>query len=87
MIGKYEKGKTTPGGEVLFLLAKAGLDVDYILTGVRAQAAAISPRDLALLDNVRECAEEDRRAIERLALRVSEAKHTEVSATKLRKAG
>lgn len=39
-MGKYENGRAVPGGEVLFLLAKAGADVSYILTGARTHGYA-----------------------------------------------
>lgn len=46
----------------------------------------LSRRELALIENLRECGEEDRRLVEQLALRVSETKHREVGHEELRKA-
>jgi transcriptional regulator with XRE-family HTH domain len=87
MIGKYETGRNVPGGEVLFLLAKAGADIGYILTGQRTAKENLSYRDLALLNNMKECSEEDRRLIEQLALRVAEAKPQEVTDKNKKKVG
>lgn len=57
MWGKYERGQSVPGGEVLFAFAAAGADVQYILTGVRMGAVtepqarfALTPRKKKLLD-------------------------------------
>lgn len=56
MWGKYERGQSVPGGEVLFAFAAAGADVQYILTGVRTGTAepqarfALTPRKQKLLD-------------------------------------
>lgn len=39
--GLYERGKLTPGGDVLASFAAAGADVQYILTGIRNKPAEI----------------------------------------------
>ncbi|GFM85392.1 hypothetical protein PSCICO_07910 [Pseudomonas cichorii] len=39
--GRYERGTTVPGGDVLFSFAQAGADVQFILTG------SSSPGDIA----------------------------------------
>lgn len=89
MIGKYEKGKTIPGGEVLYLIGQAGADVGYILTGVRTNTeATLSPREASLVENYRACdLEEDRKAIERMALRSAEAQPRDADMKALKKAG
>jgi len=33
--GRYERGMSMPGGEVLAVLAAKGIDINYILTGQR----------------------------------------------------
>ena len=38
MWGKYERGAAVPGGEVLFSLASAGVDIQYVLTGQKVDA-------------------------------------------------
>ena len=67
MWGKYERGKAVMGTEVLSRFAEAGADVTYILTGQRSQTTESNPRLAALVDNLDNMAEEDRRCIERLA--------------------
>lgn len=68
MWGKYERGSAIPGGEVLFSFASIGADMQFIMTGQRpAQAATLSPREAALVDNFKNMVDEDKRAIERLA--------------------
>ena len=50
MWGKYERGVAAIGGEVLFLFAAAGANVNYILTGERSMKAVPQPPlDTALL--------------------------------------
>jgi transcriptional regulator with XRE-family HTH domain len=74
MWGKYERGQAVPGGEVLFSFAAVGADVQYILTGIRsATLQPMTPREAALLDNYRHIeGEEDKRAIDQVALRAAE---------------
>lgn len=43
--GKYERGETAPGSQVLFGFWPAGADVSYILTGVRAAPIASDQRE------------------------------------------
>lgn len=63
--GKYERGDTTPGADVLTALAAAGADVMYILTGTRSAALpGISPRQRALLDNYEHSDESGKSIIE-----------------------
>lgn len=52
--GKYERGITTPGCDVLFLFSQAGADVLYILTGQRG-LNDMKPDEVALVDNYRHC--------------------------------
>lgn len=82
MWGKYERGESIPGGEVLFAFASAGANLHFIATGhsfVVEQAAgyAITPEKEKLLENYEHCSEEDKRAIRRLALLASKEADTE----------
>lgn len=82
----YEKDKTMPNAAYLAAIAAIGADITYIITGQHAvfetpegyKGAVLSPRERALIENVRALEEEDKRAVERLALRAAEAKQTEV---------
>lgn len=51
MFGKYELGKATPGGEVLFKLGEGGFDLEFLRTGAdgtsRAAAQAAKVAGLA----------------------------------------
>ena len=62
----YEKGERNPDAEYLALIAMAGVDVAYVLTGARAQNAATTPMEVALLDNYRNSAAEVRIGVSRL---------------------
>ncbi|WP_199143211.1 helix-turn-helix transcriptional regulator [Citrobacter braakii] len=50
MWGKYERGKSTPGGDVLFSFAEFGADIQFILTGARSPE---TPEEKALIENYR----------------------------------
>jgi len=53
--GKYERGQSVPGGEVLFSFTSIGADGGYILTGIRTPlvvgegAAHYDPRRAAII--------------------------------------
>ena len=64
--GKYERGQAIPGGDVLFSLAQAGADVQYIITGQRS-GERLPNREAALLDNYRQSDDKGRRMIEQTA--------------------
>lgn len=50
----WEIGKSTPSAEFLTVMACAGLDVAYVLTGVRATSAnALTVEETTLVDNYR----------------------------------
>lgn len=68
----YEKGDRNPDAAYLAAIATAGVDVLYIITGNRMPAAAesLAPRSAALVNNFENMADEDKRAIERLAAAV-----------------
>lgn len=85
MWAKYEAG-AEPGAKVIAGMIGAGLDVAYILTGQRtALVQPKNPREEALLDNYRHCAEEDKAAIDRVVLNSATTKQQSV-ATKGKKA-
>ncbi len=69
----WEKGVATPNGAALQAWAGIGVDVLYVITGQRAVAAEQNPRERALLDNYRQSKEEDKAAIERVALNAASA--------------
>lgn len=71
----YEKGQTFPKANYLEVIAAEGADIQYIITGRRSKPiTASNPREAALLDNYRHCAEEDRATIERVALNAASTK-------------
>lgn len=51
--GKYERGETAPGSQVLFHFAAHGADVSYLLTGVRSSGAGMSDEECSLLERFR----------------------------------
>ncbi|WP_210403661.1 helix-turn-helix domain-containing protein [Cellvibrio sp. PSBB023] len=73
----WEKGVSSPTAVQLSALAEVGIDVVYVITGYRsAQAAQADPltnRERHLLDNYRHSKEEDKAAIERVALNAAAA--------------
>ncbi|QSB02008.1 helix-turn-helix domain-containing protein [Methylomonas sp. EFPC1] len=79
----YEKGNTSPKADFLAALAGIGADVNYIVTGNRTvvyeprSKYELNPEQMALLDNFEHCSEEDKRAIQRLALLAAKEADTE----------
>ncbi|WP_039917606.1 helix-turn-helix domain-containing protein [Cellvibrio mixtus] len=80
----YEKGDRSPDAEYLAAIAGAGVDVLYVLTGTRStpDAESLSPRAAALLNNFENMADEDKRAIERLADAVQKPQTQGLTGTK-----
>ncbi|WP_200882989.1 helix-turn-helix domain-containing protein [Cellvibrio mixtus] len=79
----YEKGERNPDSTYLAAIAAAGVDIVYVITGVRTTpAAALSPRAAALVDNFEHMADEDKRAIERLADAVQKPQAQGLTGTK-----
>ena len=66
---QYEKDKRSPSADYLASVAIAGVDVAYVLTGIRSQLTenALSQRETAVLDHYRNTDEVGRRAIEQTA--------------------
>lgn len=83
----YERDERKPDAGYLSAIAAMGADVLYIVTGQRSVAAVpvANRREYALLDNYRACEEEDKRAIERVAL--SAARTEPVARTEVKKSG
>lgn len=76
MWGKYERGESIPGGEVLFAFAALGANLHYIATGLLSVTEkladyALRPDQKALLDNLEHCSKEDSDAIKRMAFLAS----------------
>jgi transcriptional regulator with XRE-family HTH domain len=80
----YEKGDRSPDAEYLAAIAGVGVDVMYVLTGTRSipHAESLSPRAAALLNNFEHMADEDKRAIERLADAVQKPQTQGLTGTK-----
>jgi hypothetical protein len=85
--GNRKNTESIPFPEIIQASLIAGVDSQYILTGIRSApmgvnhqnpgytvTPALNPREAALLDNYRHVeSEEDRRTIERVAMRTAEA--------------
>ncbi|MBN3779930.1 transcriptional regulator [Burkholderia sp. Ac-20345] len=73
----WEQGASTPTAAQLALLAEAGMDVLYVITGSRtpgaSSAAQPNRRESALLDNYHHSDEEGKRALESAALVAAKA--------------
>lgn len=62
----YESGKRMPDAIYLSSVAIAGVDVSYVLTGGKSANAAITPMEVALLDNYRASAPEVQDGVSKL---------------------
>lgn len=89
----YESGERAPNTLYLSAIAAAGVDVNYILTGLRphkvsedAPGYVLRPDQAALLDNLEHCSKEDQACIKRMALLAARADHDEAEPEQ-RKAG
>jgi transcriptional regulator with XRE-family HTH domain len=62
--GKYERGLATPGSDVLAAVARAGVDVRYVLTGSRSYTPPppLSSEERDLLERWRAASRETRNA-------------------------
>lgn len=60
----YEKNERSPDSGYLAAIAAEGVDVLYVITGVRSGAIALKPDEEALLDNYRHASEEGRASLE-----------------------
>lgn len=62
----YENDSRSPDANYLTAIAAAGVDVTYLLTGVRAGDAQLSREEQALLDNYKHADEEGKDAARRV---------------------
>ena len=53
MLGKYERGQSVMSSEILFALSLSGVNVLYVLTGLKNENIAITRTELAYLRNCR----------------------------------
>lgn len=53
MLGKYERGQSVMSSEILFALSLSGVNVLYLLTGLKNENIAITRTELAYLRNCR----------------------------------
>lgn len=84
----YEAGDTAPSAKLLTALAENGVDVAYLLTGIRAAAPALaveperegysvevlSKEEQALLDNYRHCPKDGQDAIKATSAALAQPK-------------
>ncbi len=73
--GGYERGQIMPGADVIARFTAIGADLSYLMTGEKTvgvkedlAVCKLRPDQSALLDNVEHCSEEDKKAIQRMAL-------------------
>ena len=64
--GHYENGIRSPRADHLFNLHQNGIDVGFILTGVRALTSGCKPSEDEFIRNLRMLREEDRLALEKI---------------------
>ncbi len=67
----YETGKRSPDAVYLQQVAAAGVDVGYVLTGVRG-VQDLSSDEMSLLNNYRICPEEGRRAVQATSMALAQ---------------
>ena len=70
----YEKGERNPDSEYLARVAGAGVDVLYVVTGVRGVLGpdALTPDESALIENYRKADPSDRAFLQRLGVLASQ---------------
>ena len=72
---RYEKGERMPDAAYLAGIAKAGADIQYIITGIRAgQAEPLTQEEAALLENFRDLSETGKKAVKATTDALSQAK-------------
>jgi len=75
MVGRYERGASTPSGDALAELSNIGMDIYYVLVGRKVgepSPVLLKPDELALLDIYRSLQEEDKSDIANFATGVAE---------------
>lgn len=75
--GSYEKGERNPDSAYLTAMAKAGVDVLYVLTGARLTAAAsgLNTAEDQLLQQFRILSDYDQKAVHRIVGAMAEVTH------------
>lgn len=63
--GDYEKGKTAPTVEYLYRLSEHGIDIGYVLTGIRSDRP-LDDESSQLVDRLARLSDRERRGIARL---------------------
>lgn len=62
----YETNRTPPKASYLAAVAGLGVDVAYVVTGIRSPNTASTPMEMALLDNYRHSPPEVQRGVSKL---------------------
>jgi transcriptional regulator with XRE-family HTH domain len=75
--GSYEKGERNPDSAYLIAVAKAGVDVLYILTGGRlpASVSGLNATEDQLLQQFRSLSDYDQKAVHRIVGAMAEVTH------------
>lgn len=73
----YESGIRKPDSEYLAKAAAIGIDVLYVLTGIRTGNAGLVPEEAALLDNYRNSSEEGKQAIQATSALLAQQRATQ----------
>lgn len=84
----YERDDRSPDAKFFAAVAEAGVDVAYVITGVRTVPAtdALPPRERTLLEKYRETDEEGQRSIERSAMLEAQRQASPVVTAKRKRA-
>lgn len=61
---RYESGERIPDAQYLSCIGDIGVDVQYVIMGIRSGDAKLKPEEAALLDNYRHSSEDGQKAIE-----------------------
>lgn len=59
----YEKGARAPDAEYLAAAHRIGVDIHYVIAGVRSAAADLQPEESALVENYRAAGEEGKSSL------------------------
>ena len=81
---EWDRGATVPGADALALLAQKGVDVPYVVVGVRGETSSstLSPDEVALVDDYRKTTSEHQRTLRDVgAVFAQAASHQPASAT------
>lgn len=62
----YENESRNPDSTYLMAIAAAGVDIAYVLTGIRSMPPALTPEEQALLDNYQHADEDGKDAARRV---------------------